>query len=39
LMPILSLGASPPDADWRKEAIDLFRFDDPRSAEKRGVVE
>jgi len=31
LMPLLSFGASPPDADWRKEAIDLFRFDDPRA--------
>jgi membrane associated rhomboid family serine protease len=39
LMPLVSLGASPPDADWRKEATDLFRFDDPRSSEKRGVVE
>jgi membrane associated rhomboid family serine protease len=38
LMPVLSLGASPPDADWRKESDELFRFDDPRSRE-RGVVE
>jgi membrane associated rhomboid family serine protease len=31
LMPLLSLGASPPDTDWRKETDELFRFDDPRS--------
>ncbi len=30
LMPLLSFGASPPGADWRKETDDLFRFDDPR---------
>jgi membrane associated rhomboid family serine protease len=30
LMPLMSLGASPPDSDWRKEAEDMFRFDDPR---------
>ena len=31
LMPLLSLGASPPGTDWRKEADDMFQFDDPRS--------
>jgi membrane associated rhomboid family serine protease len=30
LMPVLSLGASPPGTDWRKETEDMFRFDDPR---------
>jgi rhomboid family protein len=30
LMPLLSLGASPPGKDWRKEIDDMFRFDDPR---------
>jgi membrane associated rhomboid family serine protease len=30
LMPFLALGAPPPGADWRKEAEDMFRFDDPR---------
>jgi membrane associated rhomboid family serine protease len=30
LMPFLALGASPPGTDWRKEADDMFRFDDPR---------
>ncbi len=30
LMPVLSLGASPADADWKREVQDLFRFDDPR---------
>jgi membrane associated rhomboid family serine protease len=30
LMPLLSFGASPPGADWRKESDDMFRFDDPR---------
>ena len=30
LMPLLSLGASPPGTDWRKEADEMFRFDDPR---------
>jgi membrane associated rhomboid family serine protease len=29
LMPILSLGASPPGTDWQKESDDMFRFDDP----------
>lgn len=31
LMPFMSLGASPPGTDWRKEAEEMFRFDDPRS--------
>jgi membrane associated rhomboid family serine protease len=30
LMPLLSVGASPPGADWRKEADDMFQFNDPR---------
>src|SRR4051812_45123860 len=30
LMPLLSFGASPPGADWRKETDDLFQFEDPR---------
>src|SRR5262249_53892092 len=30
LMPILTLGSSPPGVDWRKETDDQFRFDDPR---------
>ena len=30
LMPLLTLGASPPGTDWRKESDDMFRFDDPR---------
>jgi membrane associated rhomboid family serine protease len=30
LMPLLSLGASPPGEDWRKEADDMFQFNDPR---------
>jgi len=30
LLPFFILGASPPDTDWRKEADDLFQFDDPR---------
>jgi membrane associated rhomboid family serine protease len=30
LMPLLSFGASPPGADWRKETDELFQFDDPR---------
>ena len=34
LMPLLSLGASPPGTDWRKESDDMFRFDDPRSIER-----
>jgi len=31
LMPILSLGASPPETDWRKEADAMFHFEDPRA--------
>lgn len=31
LMPIMALGASPADADWKHEVQELFRFDDPRS--------
>lgn len=31
LMPFLSLGASPPGTDWRKESDEMFRFDDPRT--------
>ena len=34
LMPLLSLGASPPGTDWRQESDELFRFDDPRSANR-----
>jgi rhomboid family protein len=30
LLPFFTLGTSPPDTDWRKEADDLFQFDDPR---------
>jgi hypothetical protein len=29
-MPILGLGASPADADWKREVQELFQFDDPR---------
>ena len=31
LMPFLALGASPPGSDWRKEAEDMFHFEDRRS--------
>ena len=31
LMPILSFGASPADADWKREVQELFHFEDPRS--------
>jgi membrane associated rhomboid family serine protease len=31
LMPILSIGASPDDVDWKREVQDLFKFDDPRT--------
>ncbi len=31
LMPVMSLGASPPEADWRKEVDEMFRFDDSRT--------
>jgi rhomboid family protein len=34
LMPFLSFGASPPGADWRKETDDMFRFEDPRFANR-----
>jgi membrane associated rhomboid family serine protease len=34
LMPLLSFGASPPGADWRKETDEMFRFDDPRFREQ-----
>lgn len=30
LVPLLSLGASPPGRDWRKESDELFRYDDRR---------
>jgi membrane associated rhomboid family serine protease len=30
IMPLLSFGASPPGADWRKETDTLFQFEDPR---------
>lgn len=30
LMPLLSVGTSPPGADWRTENEQMFRFDDPR---------
>jgi membrane associated rhomboid family serine protease len=30
LMPILGLGASPAGTDWKREAQELFRFEDPR---------
>jgi membrane associated rhomboid family serine protease len=30
LMPLMSLGASPPGTDWREESDELFRFDTPR---------
>jgi membrane associated rhomboid family serine protease len=39
LMPLVSIGASPPGTDWRKESDDMFRFDDPRTNERRGVEE
>jgi membrane associated rhomboid family serine protease len=29
LMPLLALGASPPGSDWRKEADEMFQFNDP----------
>lgn len=31
LMPFLALGAPPADSDWKREAEELFRFDDPRT--------
>jgi rhomboid family protein len=30
LMPILCVGASPADADWKREVEELFQFEDPR---------
>ncbi len=32
LLPLFTLGTSPPESDWRTEADELFRFDDPRSS-------
>jgi membrane associated rhomboid family serine protease len=31
LMPVFALGASPIDADWKREIDELFHFEDPRS--------
>jgi membrane associated rhomboid family serine protease len=31
LLPLLTIGTSPPGADWRKESDELFRFEDVRS--------
>jgi membrane associated rhomboid family serine protease len=31
LMPFMALGASPPGTDWRKEADDMFRFEETRN--------
>jgi membrane associated rhomboid family serine protease len=31
LMPVLSIGAPPDGADWKREAQELFRFEDPRT--------
>jgi membrane associated rhomboid family serine protease len=39
LMPLLSIGASPPGTDWRKESDDMFQFDDPRLTESRRAAE
>ena len=30
LMPVFGLGASPADADWKREVQELFNFEDPR---------
>ena len=30
LMPLFTLGASPPGKDWRKEAEQMFSYEDPR---------
>lgn len=30
LMPLLAIGSSPPEEDWRGEADELFKFDNPR---------
>jgi membrane associated rhomboid family serine protease len=35
LMPLLSFGSSPPGTDWRKEAHELFQFNDPRFDNRR----
>jgi membrane associated rhomboid family serine protease len=35
LMPLLSIGASPPGTDWRKESDEMFRFDDLRTTRLR----
>jgi membrane associated rhomboid family serine protease len=34
LMPFMSLGASPPGTDWRQEAEEMFRFEDPRQNQR-----
>ena len=34
LMPLLSIGASPPGTDWQQESDEMFRFDDPRSTNR-----
>jgi rhomboid family protein len=34
LMPILSLGSSPPGTDWKREVEELFQFEDPRFRKK-----
>jgi rhomboid family protein len=33
LMPLFGLGASPADADWKREVQELFHFEDPRFPE------
>ena len=30
LLPLFTLGTSPPETDWRKEAEEMFKFDNPR---------
>jgi membrane associated rhomboid family serine protease len=35
LLPLFTLGTSPPESDWRKESDELFRFDDPRLPNER----
>jgi membrane associated rhomboid family serine protease len=32
LMPVFTLGASPPGTNWRSEAEEMFRFNEPRSS-------
>jgi membrane associated rhomboid family serine protease len=39
LMPLFTIGASPPGSDWRKESEELFRFDDPRFIDVRSKIE